>query len=634
MPVSTATDHISQTWAELDSICTEALPFHSEAAEKYLEPDDAMRSGLHSVSQKLYKFMKDFETTFTKHSASLDALLVSGFDNEQIWQQIELQNTASLSKMKKSVKSLDLENICLNESTRVVKEEKKKKKKDRKRKAQEELEEEEVEDDDEEDMGMEEGEEEDEDEDEDEEGLPQPLQINKKYKSTEVDDEFFQLRQMEDCLDELDAVMNNDTSKKSNKNLFEDGEDEEADGGLTFNDFFDPPAEKGAGKKKEEAEGEEGEDGEEEDDFDDLEGDLEEEMEDDLEDDEGCAEEGESVEEKTEDTAKEEGDEEEEDDTGVQSTFERKQKQMQKKIEKLEAENLSDKPWQLSGEALAKARPMNSLLEEYVSFDHTTVGAPTITEETTLSLEDMIKRRVKDQAWDDVVRKEKPVVQPFEYKKAPELNQEKSKISLAEVYEKEYLKEVEGEKKDEENPEHVEIEKLMDKLFVQLDALSNFHFAPKPAQPEVKIITNTPSLEMEEVLPITMTDASQLAPEEILEKKKGELVGEEERTDEDRKRDRRQKKIKKKFAAKAREKKEKAGKVAKSDRKQAVDALAKGVRNTIVDAKSSKSDKPVKGSNDFFNKLQDEVKGNISKEASKGKKEDVKKRKTAESLKL
>lgn len=44
------------------------------------------------------------------------------------------------------------------------------------------------------------------------------------------------------------------------------------------------------------------------------------------------------------------------------------------------------------------------------------------------------------QAWDDVVRKEKPKEDPFEFKKRLTLDHEKSKLSLAEIYEQEYLK--------------------------------------------------------------------------------------------------------------------------------------------------------------------------------------------------
>lgn len=43
-------------------------------------------------------------------------------------------------------------------------------------------------------------------------------------------------------------------------------------------------------------------------------------------------------------------------------------------------------------------------------------------------------------AFDDVVRKEKPKEEVFEYKKRLTLDHEKSKQSLAEVYEQEYLK--------------------------------------------------------------------------------------------------------------------------------------------------------------------------------------------------
>lgn len=44
------------------------------------------------------------------------------------------------------------------------------------------------------------------------------------------------------------------------------------------------------------------------------------------------------------------------------------------------------------------------------------------------------------QAWDDVVRKEKPKEDAFEYKKRLTLDHEKSKLSLAEIYEQEYIK--------------------------------------------------------------------------------------------------------------------------------------------------------------------------------------------------
>ena len=194
-------------------------------------------------------------------------------------------------------------------------------------------------------------------------------------------------------------------------------------------------------------------------------------------------------------------DETDEDLGEVKSTHELRQLRLKKKIQKMEHEaigqvgglgNEDTKMWQMKGEITATDRPENSLLQEHLDYDTVSKQAPVITEQVSKRLEDIITQRIKDQAYDDVERKIKPVENPYEYKKKLILDQEKSKLSLAEVYEQEYLKQKsaleESAKKpgmldddgNEEAPKEIDaIRKSMSILFSKLDSLTHFHFTPK-----------------------------------------------------------------------------------------------------------------------------------------------------------
>ncbi|XKL67077.1 hypothetical protein PGB90_010497 [Kerria lacca] len=306
----------------------------------------------------------------------------------------------------------------------------------------------------------------------------------------------------------------------------------------------------------------------------------------------------------------------------LKSSLEERRERLDKRVQKLEEEALTEKPWQLKGEITAKKRPQNSLLEEILEFDLSSRPAPIITEEAALKLEDIIIRRIQNKAWDDVEKKIKPVNKPLEYTTELVLDQQKSKLSLAQIYENEYLKRREAvnpETKNQKNEsvEHKQLKILLDTLFRKLDILTNFHVTPIPPTPEVKILTNLPAIELEEAIPTVVSEASLLAPEEIQSKRKGDLIGKEERTATDKKRERRKKKIKQRQKQKKQNendensKKLKPGMRTKFSKEKTIKELKNIAKNKLNIQESTTGIQNLRSSKQFFERLQDTVSSKI-----------------------
>lgn len=126
---------------------------------------------------------------------------------------------------------------------------------------------------------------------------------------------------------------------------------------------------------------------------------------------------------------------------GKKSVFEQHQDSMLEEIEQLENQNIETKPWQLQGEVGKFERPMNSLLNEDMSFDHTGKAKPVITEEVTKDLESIIMNRIVSGIFDDPAPPKKDDGEQI--RKQMEVKQEKSQKSLAEIYEEEVQDDIE-----------------------------------------------------------------------------------------------------------------------------------------------------------------------------------------------
>jgi U3 small nucleolar RNA-associated protein MPP10 len=134
------------------------------------------------------------------------------------------------------------------------------------------------------------------------------------------------------------------------------------------------------------------------------------------------------------------------------STHARRQAKIADEIRKLEAENVARKQWQLSGEARAADRPLNSLLEESLDFERAGKPVPLITEEVSEDLEALIKRRIIAEEFDEIHRRRPDDLATGPRRGRVELDDAKSGKGLAEIYEEQHLREIDPnfvEAKDE-----------------------------------------------------------------------------------------------------------------------------------------------------------------------------------------
>ena len=97
------------------------------------------------------------------------------------------------------------------------------------------------------------------------------------------------------------------------------------------------------------------------------------------------------------------------------------------------------------------------------------------------------------------------------------------------------------EETDERKKDQDSMTSMFQMICSKLDALSNFHFTPKPVAHEMKVQPAVAAITMEEAVPMAVSEAQLQAPEEVFDKKKGRkgvLQGESELSQEDRKRKR------------------------------------------------------------------------------------------------
>lgn len=293
----------------------------------------------------------------------------------------------------------------------------------------------------------------------------------------------------------------------------------------------------------------------------------------------------------------------------VLSTLEKQQLELQRQISRYEAENIGAKTWEMKGEAKAKDRPLNSLLESELDFERSRKPAPVITQEVTDDLEELIKKRIKKGDFDDLPRRLPDHIQEFRPSKLADVQETKSKKSLGELYEQDLLRETdpdayEAQQNEQLSAAHAEIIGMFNSLTRKLDSLSAWHYTPKAAAPSISIVAAAPAIAMEDAQPTAQSADAMLAPHEVYKPEQGvaggagrdEVIGPDglpvsraEMSREEKKRLRRRVKTRKAKAFNEREERQRSMAQKKGSKAEIMETLKKG-NVTVIDKKGEKRD--------------------------------------------
>lgn len=208
------------------------------------------------------------------------------------------------------------------------------------------------------------------------------------------------------------------------------------------------------------------------------------------------------------------------------SAHERRQAKLAEEIRKLEAASVAKREWTLSGEATAAERPSNSLLEQDLDFEYVGKPVPVITPEVSESIEDLIKRRILAQEFDEVIRRRPDAEDSGNARRGmlAEVDDTKSSKGLGELYEEDHVKKNNPDTyvsaaDDKTAKEEKEIEAMWRDVSARLDALSSWHYKPKPVAPTLSVVADVATIAMEDAQPATAQaiagESSRMAPQEV-----------------------------------------------------------------------------------------------------------------------